>query len=177
MKRAHNPNELTRKQAAWRLGCSVATVQRLVADGVLPERRERDARYSFVWYDLDDVLRVKKEYKPKRAPVKDAAAKRVVRENARGAQAAKAFALFSEGKTDVEVVIATEFDPALVAELREEWTLLIHPEMAKRKRQLEKTEREEREREKWDLNEQRQEKWRSWKLRMAAIESRKTGTG
>lgn len=176
------PKELSRREVADRLGCSIATVQKLEREGKLTPRREKPKGHSLLWFNAAEVEKLASEWKPRRA-VRVKVDSRLVESNVRGKVAAKVFRLLADPKAKTFdpdtlfrlIVIETEADPMLVRQLIYEWELGV--KKAREKKQEEKQRAEEREQAREFAQAKRQEEYREWRLRMAEVEAKKrTGT-
>lgn len=93
-------------------------VVRFEQEGRLHPRRENGR----VWYDGDEVAELVRTWRRKRAKHLRLHSPMVI-SSMRAAAARRVYQLFKEGKSDVDVVIESGFDPALVAQLRDDFDL------------------------------------------------------
>jgi DNA-binding transcriptional MerR regulator len=160
---------LTRRQVGYRLGCSTATVQAFERKGQLTPEREAGSRR--VWFDADQVERVRRTWKPQRTK-RAAVANEIGERNARGKLAGPIFRLFGEHRSLREIVAELDVDPTLVRQLYEEWCVGLEsgctPDALARQVEREASEqrRADRARE--------QESWREHLRRVKRIEAQAT---
>jgi hypothetical protein len=170
--------KLSRKEVARRFKCTEATIQKLEAEGRLKATRDKPAgQHGRVWYESDEVERLKKEWTPRRN-LPERVDSKLVERNVRGKVAAMVFRILDARRgQDVEslfraIVIETEADPLLVREIIGEWELGV----AKARIEKEKRRREAEEKEAQRLHDKRarEETFREWKLKLAKIEAGKS---
>lgn len=135
--------ELSRRQICYRLGCSVAQVQRWEAQGKLVGRRERPEGFSRVWFPIEQVQKIQKEWVPRRTRP-EAQHLNMANTNARGKLAARAFRMFTQSRSLVDVVSELEIDPILAEQFWREYQLSFE------QRDRLRREREQRERDRID---------------------------
>jgi excisionase family DNA binding protein len=134
--------ELSPDQACDRLGCSRPTVLRFVKEGKIRiVRREKpEGQQGRVWYDAEDVERVKRTWERRRRRPQRRDAPPAVSEE-RGRVARIAYPMFRAGYADPDVVIETGADPMLIRQLRRLYSTTDADDRAEALRK----EREERE--------------------------------
>lgn len=134
------PRELSRRQIKYRLGCSIAQIQRWEAQGKLTGRRERPEGYSLVWFPIEQVQKLQREWVPRRAK-QEANQLSMANTNARGKLASRAFRMFTAGRCLVDVVVELEIDPILAEQFWKEYRLSFE-ERARLAREREQKERD-----------------------------------
>lgn len=138
--------ELSRKQIKYRLGCSIAQIQRWEAAGKLTPRREG----GHVFFAIEQVQKLQREWKPRRS--NQAGTITEARTNAHGKLAAQAFRMFGKHASIVEVVTELEIDPILAEQFWREYQLSFErrAELAREKAQAERERLEQRRKDRQD---------------------------
>jgi hypothetical protein len=155
---------ISRTEAAQRLGCSQMQVVRFEQQGRLHPRREAGR----VWLDGDEVAELARTWRRQRAKHLKLPAPMVI-SAMRAKVAPVAYALMKVGLSDVDVVIQTGADPALIAQLRESFETT--PELKRAREREHAAAAKERAEQRAHERRRREDAYRKMQLEKARIEA------